>query len=226
MFASPKLNSKYPHQAVPPNPDVYDSDMPTFTTDARMDKVPDLFASGPGHGEPSQSSGSGGGGAVEAVFWIKEVGKQWRIRGEAYVLAPDVEGPSEESSGVRTLKSRVGERLRVVDESQRDNWSWKKELDTQFMNLAPGMRGSFRNPPPGTPVKQPVPEGKELGQKVNDVGDELARNNFRVVIIRPEVVECVDMKDPATARRWRYTFVGNVGGEGVEDGWRKEELWP
>lgn len=62
------------------NPDWYESEMPTFTTDVRMDKIPELWeeeaqlpggaaaeAEGGAH-DTSAYTGSGGGGPVEAVF--------------------------------------------------------------------------------------------------------------------------------------------------------------
>ena len=53
-----------PHNKLSKNPDIYDSDCPVFTTDARMSKVFDIFATGKGKGDLEQSrSGSGGGGA-------------------------------------------------------------------------------------------------------------------------------------------------------------------
>lgn len=70
------------HNDAPRNEQVFESDMLTLTTDVRMAKVPEIFASGAGHGSVGQSQGSGGGGPVEAVFWVKEVGTQWRFRGE------------------------------------------------------------------------------------------------------------------------------------------------
>lgn len=79
-----------------------------------MHKVPEIFASSAGHGDVDQSQGSGGGGPVEAVFWCKEVMTQWRFQGTAYVVGEDIEDDGEQSSGVRTVKSRVGERMRVV----------------------------------------------------------------------------------------------------------------
>ena len=115
--------------------------MPTFTSDVRMHKIPQIFASSPGHGDESQSQGSGGGGPVEAVWWIKEVGTQWRIRGEAFVVGNDIEGDGGESSGVRTVKSEVGARMRVVKEGAESDWSWAKELTGHFGNCSPGMRG-------------------------------------------------------------------------------------
>jgi pyridoxamine 5'-phosphate oxidase len=214
------------HNEAPQNDKVYESELLTLTTDVRMAKVPELFASSRGHGDVSQSQGSGGGGPFEAVFWVKEVMTQWRIRGEAYVVGPDVETAGGEDSGVNTMKHKIGERMRVVKEEGKKDWSWEKEVTAHFGNLSPGMRGSFKNPPPGSPVSK-VPEDKALalGQQVTDLHDEVTRKNFRVVILRPDEVEQVDLTVPDKARRWKWTFVGNGSSEG-KDGWEKEELWP
>ncbi|KAI9824227.1 MAG: hypothetical protein M1832_002034 [Thelocarpon impressellum] len=195
----------------PMNARAYESELPNFTTDARMEKVPQIFASSAGHGAPEQSQGSGGGGPVEAVWWVKDVMTQWRIRGETFV-------------------SEVWKRMRVVQEGAEREWSWAKKLTPHFGNLSPGMRGSFKNPPPGTPVSVPPPKPSlALGQQVTDLDDTVARRNFRVVIIRPEVVEQLDLTEDK-ARRWRFTFVGETtggsGGTGATVGeWRTEELW-
>ncbi|KAI9800279.1 MAG: hypothetical protein M1833_003393 [Piccolia ochrophora] len=216
------------HNDAPRNERVYESELPTFTSDVRMEKVPEIFASSAGKGEVSQAQGSGGGGPVEAVWWIAgDTMTQWRMKGEAFVVGPDIEGEGEESSGVRTVKSELGKRMRVVKEGGEGEWSWGKELTAHFGNISPGMRGSFKNPPPGTPVSEPVPdEAMSLGQKVTDLEDPLARKNFRVAVIRPDVVEQLDLSDPATARRWRYTFVGGAGGGTPGEEWKKEEMWP
>ena len=83
--------------------------------------------------------------------------------------------------------------------------------------------GSWKNPPPGTPThgKEPDPD-HQLGQKVEDLDDKIARSNFRVVIIKPDEVEQTDISDPVKARRWKYTFV--IDGEQAR--WETEELWP
>ncbi|KAI9876398.1 MAG: hypothetical protein M1830_006296 [Pleopsidium flavum] len=216
------------HNEAPMNERVYETEMPTFTSDVRMEKIPEIFASSAGHGKRAQSQGSGGGGPVEAAFWIKEVMTQWRIKGEAFVVGDDVEGGREESSGVRTVKSEVGSRMRVVQEGKEKDWSWAKEYTSHFGNLNPGMRGSFKNPPPGTPVSQsPQDKDHSLGQKVTDLHDPIAYANFRVVIIKPEVVEQLDLSDPSQARRWKFTFVGEKGQDEETIGeWKKEELWP
>lgn len=94
------------------------------------------------------------------------------------------------------------------------------------------MPGTWKNPPPGTPTHGQEPDkDHHLGQKVMDLEDPIARSNFRVVIIKPEEVEQVDIADPEKSRRLRYTFVVEDSGEG-KDGvpekgeWKVEELWP
>ena len=126
----------------PKNPRVYESDLPTFTTDVRMEKVGQIFGTGAGHAASNeQTQGSGGGGPVEAVWWSEEAGTQWRIKGRAFVVADDIEGSSA-SSGVRTVKSEVGKRMRIVDGSHEKDWSWERELAANFGNQSPGIKGT------------------------------------------------------------------------------------
>jgi len=134
------------HNDAPKNERNYESELPTFTTDVRMGKPLELFASSSGHAkDASQAQGSGGGGPCEAVWWIKgDTMVQWRMKGEAFVVGPDIEGEGEqskESSGVRTAKSEIGSRMRVVKEDGKDQWSWKKEVTGHFGNMSPGLRG-------------------------------------------------------------------------------------
>ena len=129
------------HNDAPMNERIYESDLPTFTTDVRMEKVPEIFASSAGHGAVSQSQGSGGGGPVEAVWWVKDVMTQWRMRGEAFVVGPDIEGDGQGSSGVRTVRSEVGKRMRLLKEGREGEWSWGRELTAHFGNISPAMRG-------------------------------------------------------------------------------------
>lgn len=75
----------------------------------------------------------GAGGDVEAVYWIKDVMCQWRIKGNAYILGG--EGIMEEKG-----RSEVERRLRKGSEDGKE-WSWEKEITAHFGNLSPGMRG-------------------------------------------------------------------------------------
>ncbi|PHH68245.1 hypothetical protein CDD83_6182 [Cordyceps sp. RAO-2017] len=59
--------------------------LPTIATDARMDKTLEMA------GGTVPTAQSGGGGPVEAVFWAPAVQTQWRLRGRAYVIGPDID---------------------------------------------------------------------------------------------------------------------------------------
>lgn len=231
------------HNKLPKNPTLYDSDCPVFTTDARMSKVYDLFATGKGKGTLEQSrSGSGGGGPVEAVYWAKDVKVQWRIRGRCWVVGwEDVEGEKSQNSGTVSVKAQVGRYMRGVEGRGGEGgggggeWSWRKEMENWFENLSPGMRGSFKNPEPGKAVAEGKGEGEALGQScgsLGDEGEELARRNFRVAIITPEEVEQVDLSKPEEAKRWKWTLAEEAGGPGGEDEtrpvgeWNMVETWP
>ena len=61
---------------------------------------------------------------------------------------------------------------------------------------------------------------------MQDLDDEIARSNFRVVVIKPDEVERVDLTDPEKARRFKYTFVLGSQGDGQIGTWTEEELWP
>lgn len=110
-----------------------------------MQKVGQIFGSSAGHADDdSQVQGSGGGGPVEAVWWVKEVGMQWRVKGEAFVVGNDIDKGKEGGSGVRTAKSEVGRRMRRTEqEGDEGEWSWGRELTGHFGNCSPGMRGSL-----------------------------------------------------------------------------------
>lgn len=230
------------HNKLPKNPAIYESDCPTFTTDARMSKVYDIFATGKGKGTREQSrSGTGGGGPVEAVYWVKDTKTQWRIRGKCwFIAANDIEGGDEaQNSGTVTVKAELGRYMRLKDQSdhspEEKEWSWKREVENNFENLSPQMRGSFKNPPPGQLLSEGKNEeaGEGLGQKAGHLSDEpLARKNFRVAVITPEQVEVVDLTDPANSTRQIWTLSGASGGpEGPQPSeslgeWNKIDTWP
>jgi pyridoxamine 5'-phosphate oxidase len=221
-----------PHNELPKNPPIYEADCPVFTTDARMSKVYDIFATGKGKGDLAQSrSGSGGGGPVEAVYWIKNIRVQWRVRGKCWlVAADDIEGGEEaQNSGTVTVKAQVGRYMRPKGdhETQNKDWSWKREVENQFENLSPVMRGSFKNPPPGKPIAEAGDSSEEkLGQKAGHLEDEdLARKNFRVAIITPEEVEQVDLSDPEKSKRWIWTLSEEAGGPGGNEQGKKVQEW-
>jgi pyridoxamine 5'-phosphate oxidase len=230
------------HNKLEKNAPIYESDCPSFTTDARMSKTYDIFATGKGKGSLEQSkSGTGGGGPVEAVFWVKDTKTQWRIRGKCWILAADdIKGGTEsaQNSGTVTVKAELQRYMRLregADESKKGEWEWRTEIENCFENLSPGMRGTFKNPPPGQPIAEGKDEkaGEELGQKAGHLSDEeLARKNFRVAVITPEQVEAVDLTNPDEATRQVWTLSKENDGPGGPEPsetvgeWNLVETWP
>lgn len=230
------------YNKLPKNPAIYESDCPTFTTDARMSKVYDIFGTGKGKGDLAQSrSGTGGGGPVEAVYWVKGTKTQWRIRGKCWLIAADdIEGGDEaQNSGTVTVKAELRRYMRLTNHSshaaEEKDWSWRREVENNFENLSPQMRGSFKNPPPGQPLSEGKDEqaGEALGQKAGHLFDEpLARKNFRVAVITPEQVEVVDLTDPENSTRQIWTLSEGAGGpDGPQPSenlgeWNKVDTWP
>ncbi len=70
-------------------------------------------------------------------------------------------------------------------------------------------------------MDKPYDKRLKLGDKVEDLDDELARANFRVCIIKPDEVEKLFLEDATRAQRWRWTL-----GKNDDGGWSEEALWP
>ncbi|KAH8735547.1 hypothetical protein BGZ61DRAFT_440442 [Ilyonectria robusta] len=209
LWASLAPNPKNP---APLNPSAYESDLLAITNDARMQKTAELSESGTSSAS-SLTPQTGGGGPVEAVFWAVPSRTQWRIRGHAYVLGPDID-----SEAAEPVKTTIQHHMRLTGSDDAADWSWERELTAHFGNLSPGMRGSFRNPPPGAPLSEEPAPGLGLGHTVEDLHDKIARENFRVVVIVPDEVDQVDLSNPEIAQRWNHKL--------VESSWVTTEVWP
>ncbi|KAL4919858.1 pyridoxamine 5'-phosphate oxidase-domain-containing protein [Aspergillus aurantiobrunneus] len=184
------------------NPDVYESDLLSVTTDARMQKTGQL---------------AGSDGVVEGVFWFEEVSAQWRVRGRAVAVG----GSGAEE---REARERVHRAMRVKGHGEGDvkGWDWERQVAIYFANHSPVMRGTFKNPPPGRPRSEaPSDPQLKLGQKVEDLRDPIARGNFRVLLICPEEMERLDFSNPDDVRRTNWALVENDEGR-----WKETELWP
>lgn len=107
------------------NPSIYESDMIAFTTDVRMEKVEQLKETN---------------GAIEVMFWVKEVMGQWRLKGKAFIIGDDGSEVAE-----RAARSEIAKGLRNKpgDATDGDCWSWEKEVTAYFANHSPLMRGKF-----------------------------------------------------------------------------------
>lgn len=108
------------------NPSVYESDMLTFTTDARMEKLPQLESSGQ---------------AIEAVFWLKDLMTQWRIKGTAYAIGNP---QGEDAEDERTSRQEIKKALRATNnDNSLSTWTWEKAVTKYFANHSPVARGWY-----------------------------------------------------------------------------------
>lgn len=112
------------------NPYLFESDMLTFTTDVRMEKLEQLESTG---------------NHIEAMFWLKKVMVQWRIKGKAYAIG----SPHPESESEYGLRPELFEALRVKEDyrgdlsDDADKWTWEKAVTKYFANHSPVMRGKL-----------------------------------------------------------------------------------
>ncbi|OAT04562.1 hypothetical protein BDBG_01093 [Blastomyces gilchristii SLH14081] len=213
------------------NPTVFESDLLTFTTDVRMEKVAQMESSYDGSDWGNRDRG---GGPIEAVFWVKDAMTQWRIKGRSFIIGSDSRDAGELKSR-ENIRQWVRRREGSADDDVK-RWTWEKEITANFANLSPTMRGSFKNPPPGTTrLESSNNHSLMLGQRVDDIHDPIARANFRVVVIVPEEVESVDLTSPENAKRMRWTLTRQIekaedcgeAGDGCNQGtWEVTELWP
>ncbi|KAJ5342517.1 hypothetical protein N7541_011641 [Penicillium brevicompactum] len=119
------------------NPSVFESDMLTFTTDTRMEKLSQLESSG---------------NAIEAVFWLKDLMTQWRIKGTAYAIGnPQGEAAEDE----RHSRQVVQKALRETKNSDTSKWTWERAVTKYFANHSPVARVSDDDMVDGRPACRP-----------------------------------------------------------------------
>lgn len=106
------------------NPKIYESDLLTFTTDVRMEKLHQL--------DTSED-------AVEATFWLKDLMIQWRVKGTALSIGSPSLDSKEESH-----RKKIGDWLRLKEQTHRShNWTWDRAVTEYFANHSPVMRGMY-----------------------------------------------------------------------------------
>lgn len=108
------------------NPPIYESDMLAFTTDVRMEKLGQMESSG--H-------------AIEAVFWLKDLMTQWRVKGKAFAIG-DPRGEQDEEERMSRQEINKGLRLKQATDGNVGDWTWNKAVTKYFANHSPIMRGT------------------------------------------------------------------------------------
>lgn len=105
------------------NPPLFESDMLTFTTDMRMDKMRQLESCD---------------GEVEALFWFANIAAQWRIRGRAVAIGDP--GGAVEDSEIRG-RDVIEKSIRVKPDGTMERWNWEHAVTRYFASHSPLARG-------------------------------------------------------------------------------------
>jgi pyridoxamine 5'-phosphate oxidase len=78
------------------------------------------------------------------------------------------------------------------------DWTWEKERDRLWKSHKPAMRGSFRNPPPGTPLNEEKKKNLrvvELGGEDDSQDAREAKERFSLLVLEVTEIEILDL-DP------------------------------
>ena len=147
------------------------------STDALMEKV----------GELEKSNG-----VFEVCWWHAGTNQQIRFNGTAHLYRPNAVVEFPETHLKRYIKTD-GE------------WMWEKERTRLWKSHKPGMRGSFRNPPPGSPLdaeKKKKLQMVELGADDDGPDAREAKERFSLVVLEVTDLEILDLDPPPVLHRF------------------------
>jgi pyridoxamine 5'-phosphate oxidase len=155
------------------------------STDTLMAKV----------GELEQSNG-----AFEVCWWHAGTNQQIRFNGKAHIYRPNEKVEFPESQ-LKQYVSLQGE----------GEWTWENERMRLWKAHKPAMRGSFRNPPPGTPLdegKKTKLETVELDSEDDGPDAREAKERFSLVVLEVQELEILDLSPPPVLHTRVYTDLG------------------
>jgi hypothetical protein len=181
------------------------------STDRLMLKAKQLLA------QQSQDQAQNG---FEVCWWHQGSQEQIRFNGKAWLLQAQ-EHDNSTFPGDR-LKQQVS-----IPQGDASDWTWESERLRQFAKHSPGLRASFQNPEPGSPI---TPEKKAKIEKCMELPGSLdecksdeekqaveeALKRFCLVILEVEQVDYLKVEPPAERKQW--TLEG--------DKWQEQEISP
>lgn len=153
-----------------------------------------------------QKAGSGNG--FEICWWHQGTQEQIRISGRAWLLTAHASTHAG-FPGDRLLKDHF-----EMKQEQFDKWSWEGERLRQFAKHSPGLRGTFQNPHPASPMTPEkadvVKEGRSLPGSLEEAETEEekekvkeALERFCLVVLEPEEVDYLKVDPPPARKQWK-----------------------
>jgi pyridoxamine 5'-phosphate oxidase len=146
------------------------------STDALMAKVEEL----------EQSSG-----AFEVGWWHAGTNQQIRFNGIAHLY--------RRNASIAFPEVRLKQYIQTSGD-----WTWEAERDRLWKSHRPVMRGSFRNPHPGTPMnaeKQKKLQVVELDEEDDGPDAREAKDRFTLVVLEVMEIEILDLDPPPVPPR-------------------------
>ncbi|CCG82881.1 Putative uncharacterized protein [Taphrina deformans PYCC 5710] len=152
-----------------------------------------------------QKSGSGNG--FEVCWWHQGTQEQIRLSGRAWLLT------SNQDENASFPEKRLRDLIDVPQDG--DKWTWEGERRRQFAKHSPGLRASFQNPHPASPLthekEEAVKAGITLPGSLEEAKDEEeagkvkeALKRFCLVILECEEVDYLKSEPfPPARKQWK-----------------------
>lgn len=158
----------------------------------------------------------------EVCWWHQGTEEQIRISGHAWLLTSDTSGtPGFPGSRL------IADHFEFESDEQAGKWTWESERLRQFAKHSPGLRGTFQNPHPATPLtddkKSKVQAGTTLPGSLEEAKDEEekrkveeALKRFCLVVLEPQEVDYLKVEPPPARKQWK-----------LKDGkWQEQDVSP
>jgi pyridoxamine 5'-phosphate oxidase len=128
------------------------------------------------------------GGAFEVAWWHAGTNQQIRFNGTAHLY--------RRNSLIEFPEAHLKQYIQI---NGTDQWTWEAERDRLWKSHRPGMRGSFRNPAPGSPLnveKQKKLQVIELDAEDDGPDAREAKDRFTLVVLEVAEIEILDLDPP------------------------------
>lgn len=144
----------------------------------------------------------------EICWWHQGTQEQIRISGRAWLLTAD-ESPATGFPGARLIQDHF-----EMPDGALEKWSWEGERLRQFAKHSPGLRGTFQNPHPATPLtsekQEVVKKGTTLPGSLEEAETEEEKEKVRealkrfcLVVLEPEEVDYLKVEPPPERKQWK-----------------------
>lgn len=171
-----------------------------------------------------QNRGDGGNG-FEVCWWHQGTQEQIRLSGRAWLYS----SPTENDNVNRGFPGQrlIDQHISIPEDQKHGAWTWEGERLRQFAKHSPGLRGTFQNPHPATPLtdekQEKVKAGITLPGSLEEAKDQdekekvkAALARFCLVVLECEEVDYLKVDPPPERKQWKL----------VDGTWKEQNVSP